>query len=145
MLKHFKMHKDIPIHGLHDEIVKYISLKYFVPCRCIDFDKISGNVKLTFAKNEKPVLVIGEIEPKKPSIGEVVYKDEEGVITRRFNWRDAERVKVTENSKNILFIVETLTNKAEDIENDLKNILKNYCEEVKTWILDKDKNIIEIN
>ncbi len=43
-----------------------------------------------------------------PHPGEVVYTDAAGVLTRHWNHRDADRTKVTADSEQILFLLETV-------------------------------------
>ena len=38
----------------------------------------------------------------------MIYVDAEGVLTRHWNHRDAERTKVTGNSEDIVFLLETI-------------------------------------
>ena len=38
----------------------------------------------------------------------MIYADAEGVLTRHWNHRDAERTKVTGNSEDIVFLLETI-------------------------------------
>ena len=40
--------------------------------------------------------------------GEVVYRDDAGIICRRWNWREAERTKLTENTKNAVIVLDAL-------------------------------------
>ena len=80
------------------DIYSFISLKHMVPVGGEDIDKIEGDVALTFAEpNEPAVLLLGDKEPRPPHIGEVIYKDNISAICRRWNWREADRTKFTED------------------------------------------------
>ena len=48
----------------------------------------------------------GTIEHPHP--GEVIYTDAAGVLTRHWNHRDADRTKVTADSEQIVFLLETV-------------------------------------
>ncbi len=86
-----------------------ISLTYLLPVGGEDLDRVSGDVRLTRAGHaEPPVLLLGEKEPRSPHEGEIVYKDAEGVLCRRWNWKEADRTKLTRETKNAFLVVETL-------------------------------------
>jgi DNA/RNA-binding domain of Phe-tRNA-synthetase-like protein len=51
---------------------------------------------------------LGDKEPRTPHEGEVFYKDDAGAICRRWNWREAERTKLTERTKNAVLVLEGL-------------------------------------
>lgn len=59
------------------DIYNYISLKYMVPVGGEDLGKVVGDIHLTFAgPNEPMVELLGEHETAAPPEGEVLYKDE---------------------------------------------------------------------
>jgi DNA/RNA-binding domain of Phe-tRNA-synthetase-like protein len=128
------------------DIYNYISLKYMLPVGGEDLDKIKGEIELTYVgEREKPILLLGDKEPKTPKPGEVIYKDEEGAICRRFNWREADRTKLTEETKNVVLVVECLPPADESELNaaliEIKELSKKYCGgEVHSFVL-KEKNI----
>ncbi len=114
------------------DIYNYISLKYMLPVGGEDLDKVKGEIELTYvADNEKPILLLGDSEPKTPKKGEIIYKDDNGAICRRFNWREAERTKLTEGTKNCVLVIEGLppANKS-DVElalNEMAELIKENC------------------
>ncbi|MFA5927486.1 MAG: phenylalanine--tRNA ligase beta subunit-related protein [Patescibacteria group bacterium] len=95
-----------PINPLVD-IYNYISLKHMMPVGGEDLDNIEGDIYLTFAgSNEVPVLLLGDEEAKTPTAGEVIYKDNISAICRRWNWREADRTKLTENTKSAILVID---------------------------------------
>lgn len=127
------------------DIYNFISLKYMVPVGGEDMVKIEGDVLLTVAaENEKPIVLLGEKEARPPHSGEVIYKDNNGAICRRWNWKEAERTKLTEETKDAFMVVEGLLPAGkEEIEKaigELAGMVKKYCGgEVRAVILDKTK------
>ena len=120
-----------PVNTLVD-IYNYISIKYFLPLGAEDLDKIQGNLELTFAtETEKPVLLLGQKEPSKAKLGEVIYKDDEGIICRSWNWREAARTIVRPDSKNVIIVLEALEAVPFDIVKtatfELAYLIKKYC------------------
>jgi len=114
------------------DIYNFISLKYMVPVGGEDIDKIEGDVVLTFAEpNEPTVLLLGDKEPRPPHAGEVIYKDNVSAICRRWNWREADRTKFTEETKNCFLVIEGLLpvtkQGIEDATKELKELVQKFC------------------
>ncbi|PIN87262.1 hypothetical protein COV19_00650 [Candidatus Woesearchaeota archaeon CG10_big_fil_rev_8_21_14_0_10_44_13] len=131
------------------DIYNLISLKYMVPLGGEDIDKIKGDITLTFAgSNEALVLLLGDKDARPPHSGEVIYKDGISAICRRWNWREAERTKLTEETKNCILVMEGLlpvTKKdIENAANGLKDIVQKFCGgSISVHILEKNKPEIE--
>jgi len=131
------------------DIYNYISLKYMLPVGGEDLDKIQGDIHLTVAgKNEPFVLLLGDKEARPPHEGEVIYRDKISAICRRFNWREADRTKFTEETRNAILVEEGLfPTQKEDIENvleEMKKLLVNFCGgDISKFILNKNNSEIE--
>ncbi len=127
-----------------------ISLSNTIPVGAEDLDKMQGNVTLTFAgENETPVLLLGEKEPHPPHKGEVIYKDGISAICRRWNWREADRTKITQDTKNCIIVLEGLSpttrQEIEDATNELAKLIEKNCGgQIIFHILDENKLEIEI-
>jgi DNA/RNA-binding domain of Phe-tRNA-synthetase-like protein len=114
------------------DIYNYISLKYMLPAGGEDTSKMQGDLWLTYATaNEKPVTVLGKDEMQAPEEGEVIYKDNEGTICRRWNWREVARTILTADTKNCILVLEALnpvTNKElEQAQQELGELVQKYC------------------
>ncbi|MBI2148067.1 hypothetical protein HYU23_00145 [Candidatus Woesearchaeota archaeon] len=131
------------------DIYNLLSIKYMLPIGGEDIDKMQGDIELTFANsNEAPTILLGEKEPRQPHEGEVIYKDKISAICRRWNWREAERTKLTEETKNCILVIEGLhpTTKEgiEIVTKELKELTEILCgEKISYCILDKNKTDIE--
>ncbi|UIO44007.1 B3/4 domain-containing protein [Brevibacillus brevis] len=88
------------------DIYNSISLRYGLPCGGEDIDTFVGDIRLTQAKGNEPFLPLGSNENASPYEGEIVYKDDEGAICRCWNWREAQRTMLTENTKNAFLCIE---------------------------------------
>ena len=89
------------------DIYNGISLKYGVPIGGEDIDKFEGNMRLTIAEGGEDFVTYGaggKSEP--PSPGEVIYRDDFGAVCRCWNWREAERTMLTEDTVNAFMIIE---------------------------------------
>lgn len=132
------------------DIYNYISLKHMLPVGGEDTDKIQGDVLLTFAgANEPVVLLLGDKDSRPPHEGEVIYKDSVSSICRRWNWREADRTKFTEETKNCILVIEglppTTREEVESATRELKGLVEKYCGgNLVYYILDKDEQEIEV-
>lgn len=133
------------------DIYNLISLKYMLPVGGEDLDKIKGNVILTFAEqNEPAVLLLRDMNQDLLHPGEVVYKDDSSAICRRWNWREADRTKLTEETQNCLLVIEGLPPVTKEeitkATEELAGLVKKYCQGIiRVRILDKYEKEIEIN
>lgn len=131
------------------DIYNFLSIKYMLPVGGEDLDKMKGNIELTFAtKKEPPTSLLGDKEPRPPHEGEVIYKDEVSAICRRWNWREADRTKLTEETKNCILVIEGLSSTTKEgieiVTKELKDLTEKYCGgELNYYILNKDKTEIE--
>lgn len=148
MLKRVQGGKPLtPINPLVD-IYNMISLKYGMPCGGEDMDKFIGPVKLTLAKGDEAFIVLGSEESAPPNPGEVIYKDEAGAICRCWNWREAVRTMLTEETKNAFLCIELIqperTNEFSQGLLELKKLVDAYLGgNSKIHILDKEKPMIK--
>jgi DNA/RNA-binding domain of Phe-tRNA-synthetase-like protein len=126
------------------DIYNAVSLETLLPAGAEDIDAIEGDVELALAAaNEPPVRLLGEPEARPPRPGEVVYRDRLGAICRRWNWKEADRTKLTERTRNALVVVEGLppvprAEVAAAIGEIARRIRERCGGEVETAILDRE-------
>jgi DNA/RNA-binding domain of Phe-tRNA-synthetase-like protein len=114
------------------DIYNTVSLRYIVPAGGEDLGRVDGDILLTVAgENETPVVLLGEEEARAPQAGEVIYKDDGGAICRRFNWKEADRTKLTQETTAAIFVIEAIPpvdratlKRALD---DLASMVEKYC------------------
>ena len=85
-----------------------ISLKHGVPAGGDDLDRVVGDIVLTFAEGDERFVPLNGTEPMPPKPGEVIYRDDEDVLCRRWNWRECDKSKMTAESRNLCLVVEGL-------------------------------------
>ncbi|QRG67204.1 B3/B4 domain-containing protein [Brevibacillus choshinensis] len=90
------------------DIYNSISLRYGLPCGGEDIDTFAGDIRLTKATGNEPFIPLGSDENASPHEGEIVYKDDAGAICRCWNWREALRTMLTENTKNAFLCIELI-------------------------------------
>ena len=113
------------------DLYNYISLKYVIPVGGEDMDAIKGDFQLAFANGTEQFIRLNGTENEPPTKGEVVYKDDIGVICRRWNWREADRTKLTEDTKNAIIVIDALApvdrTTVERMTNELAELIQRYC------------------
>ena len=131
------------------DIYNYISIKHMVPVGGDDIDKVEGDIILTFAQGNERFVELNSQEVKNPKPGEVIYKDEKDVLCRRWNWRECDKTKMTEETKNVCLVIEGLPpvtkDEIEKVVRELADLIEKFCGgETKIFILDKNNSEIEI-
>ena len=127
-----------------------ISLRHILPVGGEDLDKIVSDVLLTRAGHDEPaILLLGEKEARAPHAGEIIYKDAAGAICRRWNWKEADRTKLTPETKNAFLVIESLPPVSRDVveaaSRDLAELVERYCGgAVSTAFLDKDTRQVKL-
>jgi DNA/RNA-binding domain of Phe-tRNA-synthetase-like protein len=92
------------------DLYNAVSVLHQVPVGGEDLNRYVGAPRLVRAIGTEPfeTMVSGEAVIEHPEPGEVVWCDDAGVTCRRWNWRQARRTQLTEDSKAALFILDAL-------------------------------------
>jgi lysyl-tRNA synthetase class 2 len=119
-----------PINKLVD-IYNCISMMHMVPVGGDDLSRVEGDILLRFANGDEPFSPLGSDEPQTARKGEVIYADNKEVLCRRWNWRESNKTKMTEDTHEVLLVAEGLPPvTAEEIEHavsDLSRMIQQYC------------------
>jgi DNA/RNA-binding domain of Phe-tRNA-synthetase-like protein len=113
------------------DIYNCVSLMHMVPVGGDDLAQAEGDIVLRFAKGDEPFFPLGFDELQTAREGEVIYADEREVLCRRWNWRESEKTKMTEETQDLLLVSEGLLPvTAEEIKHivtDLSRMIQEYC------------------
>lgn len=113
------------------DVYNFISLKYMVPVGGDDIDKVAGNIFLRFAEGGEPFQPLNSSEMMTAKKGEIIYADESEVLCRRWNWRECDKTKMSEESKNVVLVVEGLPpvsqGEMSQIIGELDRLILKYC------------------
>ena len=105
------------------DIYNSISLRYALPCGGEDIDKFVGDIRLTTAVGNEEFIPLGTDENSPPYKGEIVYKDDSGAICRCWNWREAVRTMLIENTNNAFLCIESVDDsRSIEFENALNDL-----------------------
>ncbi len=145
-----RIYNNKPVSSINPlvDIYNSISIKYKLPCGGEDINKFSnGNIELTLSKGTENFLPLGSEESESPTVNEVIYKTENTVICRCFNWRESDITKLTPDTRNAFLCIECLNTKDTDALNAAINDLNKYISTFlggtcSTYILDCKNNTI---
>ena len=100
----------VPAINLVVDAYNAISIEHVLPIGGEDVDAYRGPARLTRAAGDEPfdTVAAGADAVEHPEPGEVVWRDDAGVTCRRWNWRQCVRTRITESTKNALFVLERL-------------------------------------
>jgi DNA/RNA-binding domain of Phe-tRNA-synthetase-like protein len=137
-----------PINPLVD-VYNSVSLEHVLPAGGEDLDRVQGDVVLCRAgAAEPPVLLLGDSEARPPHPGEVIYRDDLGAICRRWNWKEADRTKLTAATRRAVLVVEALPpisrGELEQALADLAARVTRTCGEAEVAILDAGRPEIDL-
>ena len=97
------------VNGLTD-LYNAVSVLHQVPVGGEDLTRYHGAPRLVRATGEEPFDTVadGHVVREQPDPGEVVWRDDVGVTCRRWNWRQAHRTQLGDDTTAGLFILDAL-------------------------------------
>ena len=90
------------------DLYNSISLQYRFTCGGENLEQIRGDMVLGFAKGTEFFVPLGEQEESPPREGELVYRDDAGIVVRSWVWRESDRTKVDEDTRDVLLYMENI-------------------------------------
>lgn len=131
------------------DIFNYTSIKHMVPAGGDDIAKVEGDIILRFARGDEPFTALNSEEMETAKEGEVIYSDEKEVLCRRWNWRECDKTKMTEETRDVVLVVEGLLPVTREeinaIIDDFGQMVDEYCGgDIKTAVLNEADVEIEI-
>lgn len=110
---------------------------HLLPHGGYDFDELSGEIHLEVSPGDEVFEPLGGGE-ERVDVGEVIYRDEARVLTRRWNYRDCDATKITESTSNFILMIEAPSdeieqNAVEDASCDLVGRLQQCFDGEFSW------------
>jgi DNA/RNA-binding domain of Phe-tRNA-synthetase-like protein len=132
------------------DLYNSVSLKHLVPMGGHDLDTLHGNISLRFAEGWEPFIPMGGGEVITVPKGELVYRDDAEVLTRNWVWRQCEKDKATEKTKNIFIPIDVLGEVgkewADEIIHELSELIpKHLGGTIFSAILNREKTSVEFS
>lgn len=113
------------------DIYNIISMESKLALGAHDIDHITGNVTLKITDGTELFIPLGSTDAKKVKEGEYSYVDDSNEIICRLEVRQVNKTKVTEDTKNVFYIVQgneaTSLDYLLEVANKLIDITTKYC------------------
>ena len=92
------------------DLYNAVSVLHQIPLGGEDLSRYTGAPRLVRATGKEPfdTVVDGDVVFEHPDPGEVVWCDDAGVTCRRWNWRQARRTQLSDDTTAALFILDAL-------------------------------------
>ena len=131
------------------DLYNIVSVENIIPMGGFDLDNVEGNIYLRYSQGNESFIPLGPGKLEETYEGEVVYADNTRILTRRWNYRDADATKITEETRSLVMFLdaspEIPLEKVEKAVEELKKHYEAYCGgEYTTSIASKTNPIIEI-
>jgi len=87
-----------------------LSIQYAAPFGGEDIDRYTGSPRLVVANGSEKFDTVqsGVVVIENPESGEIIWLDDTGVTCRRWNWRQCKRTGITDQSRNLWFVIDRL-------------------------------------
>ncbi len=131
------------------DIGNALSLKHLVPVGSHAIDVVKGNLSLRPATGEETFTAFGSEQMEHPNPGEIVFTEENVVLTRRWSWRQSIHTLTLPETTAIEFNVDGLApvTKAdiETICQEVMQLIQEHCGgQMRCELLTKDHSTISI-
>ena len=131
------------------DLYNVVSVKHVIPMGGFDSDNVDGDIYLRRSEGGEKFLPLGASEHKETYSGEVVYADDARILTRRWNYRDADETKITEETSNLVIFIDASpeigAEKVEAALGDLMKALQSACGgQYSSAIADNKQKVIDL-
>jgi DNA/RNA-binding domain of Phe-tRNA-synthetase-like protein len=113
------------------DVYNYISIKHMVPVGGDDISRVEGDITLRFAHGGEMFRPLNSEEVEHAKEDEVIYTDNVEVLCRRWNWRECDKTKMTEETKEAMLVVEGLPpvnrEEVDRIVEELRRLVERFC------------------
>lgn len=131
LLRRVVQGKELPTINPIVDIYNLVSLEHMLPIGGDDVNQVTGDIKLTLADGGEKFIQLGNTNPEPIKKGEVVYRDDQEVLCRGWNYRECEKSKITAKTHNICLVVEglesTTLSEVKAATSRLKALLSQHC------------------
>ena len=131
LLRRISQKKDLYQINTCVDAYNLVVMKNRVSVGAFNYDKFHFPTIMRFPKKGEEIFLLGDKEPTKFKANELAYFDQLGGYNIDFNYRDAQRTAVTENTKDILLNIDGVFDiDRQKVEKSLKesiDIILKYC------------------
>ncbi len=130
LLKRSTKGNELPFINPLVDLYNAVSLRYQIPCGGEDLGALQGDLRLMRAIGNEYFVSLGANENDPPVSGEIIYHDAVDTVCRCWNWREADRTKLTENTQSAILVFEILKKEQEQDLYSAMNDLSKVVDEV---------------
>ena len=115
------------------------SVLSLLPMGGYDLKKVSGDVRIRYAKDGEPFWSLGKKESIATRVNQVVYADDQRIMCWLWNHKDSAETCIDETSKLVLFFIDSFDhNQVQFALNELEKRLENIqCASLEKGVLNK--------
>ena len=114
----------LPVINTAVDLYNVVSVKHIIPMGGFDADKVEGDIYLRVSDGGETFTPLGASKQEETYSGEVVYADDARILTRRWNFRDADETKITSETRNLVMFIDASSEiKLENVESALDELL----------------------
>jgi DNA/RNA-binding domain of Phe-tRNA-synthetase-like protein len=143
---------DKPFPYINNAVNSYLAVEllFHLPIGGYDLDLIEGDINLRISTGGETFKPLGGTEYEKTDDKEIIYADNLKVLTRKWNYRDSDLSKITNNTRNLVLVTEASMSAVSDSDLNnstalIKQYLDEYCGGVSsTHFLNKNKSKVEL-
>ncbi len=121
----------LPVINTAVDLYNIVSLKHIIPMGGFDADKVEGDIYLRVSEGMEIFTPLGASKQEETYSGEVVYADDARILTRRWNYRDADETKITDKTRNLVMFIdaspEIKLDRVESALDELQRLLEEAC------------------
>ncbi|MCD7808994.1 MAG: hypothetical protein LUH02_06605 [Erysipelotrichaceae bacterium] len=131
LVKSLLKHGDLPTINKIVDIYNLLSVKTKLSLGAHDIDHVTGNIHLRLTHGDETFIPLGQNEPIPVQQDEYSYIDDDNEIICRLEIRQVNKTKVTEDTKNVFFIVQgnkkTSNEYVLEVANELIDLVTKYA------------------
>lgn len=124
-------HQELPSINALVDIGNVLSLRHLLPIGAHAIDVVSHDLSLCLASGEEEFVPFGSEQVEKPDPGEIIFKERNTVLTRRWSWRQANHSLTLPATRAIEFNVDGLPpvtkSEVEGICQELMELVQQFC------------------
>ena len=149
MIRRILKKQDIPSINTLVDIGNIISLRHMVPVGGHAIDQLQGNLSLRYATGQESFIPFGSNKEENPEPGEIIFVENNTVLTRRWTWRQANHSLTLPSTTAIEFNIDGLAPLSIDavskIGEETIELIKTFCSgKIAYKVLTKDSPQITI-
>ena len=114
------------------DLYNAISLEFLVPIGGHDLSPLDGNIVLGFARGTESFTPMEGGEEETAEKGEVTYRDDRSVLTRRWVWRQSNKDKVTAETTSVFMPIDVLDGLSPALPEAIMERIGSYLRENRT-------------